>query len=124
MTMKFLPQRQRGSRLHRKPRAKKPPHGAAVLSFSVLFFLTVLDGEADSSHLVLSKADNLHHISQGQNILHPVDPLFCDLGDVNHAFLPWSKLQECAEFLDADHFSNEDLTLGDMVWKRKETKAE
>ncbi len=34
----------------------------------------------------------------------------CDLGDVNHAFLTGCELNECAELLDADNLTLEDLT--------------
>ena len=62
-----------------------------------LVLLAVLDREADSSHLVLAKADNFDYIAQSQNILYAVDTLFCDLGNVNHSLFARCKLKECAE---------------------------
>ena len=78
---------------------------------ALCFRRNIFDGEADSSHLILAKAYHLHLIAKGQYILHMVDALLCDLGDVNHAFFTRSKLQECAELLDADYRSGEDLSL-------------
>ena len=60
----------------------------------------VLHGEAHSAHLVLAEADNGNLVAQSQDIFHAVDALFCDLGDVNHAFLAGCELNECAELLD------------------------
>ena len=65
----------------------------------------VLHGEAHSAHLVLAEADNGNLVAQSQDIFHAVDALFCDLGDVNHAFLAGCELNECAELLDADNIT-------------------
>ena len=70
----------------------------------------VLHGEAHSAHLVLAEADNGNLVAQSQDIFHAVDALFCDLGDVNHAFLAGCELNECAELLDADNLALEDLS--------------
>ena len=66
-----------------------------------LFLFYVFDAEAHSAHLVFSKAYNLHFISQGQNILYPVDALFGDLGDVYHAFFSRSEFHKGTKFFDA-----------------------
>ena len=76
-----------------------------------LVLLAVLDREADSSHLVLAKADNFDYIAQSQNILYAVDTLFCNLGNVNHSLFARCKLKECAELFDADNFTGKYLPL-------------
>ncbi len=88
---------------------RKRQRQSGALSFS-LFLSHILHGEADPAHLVLAKADNRHHISERQHILHMVDPLLRDLGNVNHAFLARRKLDERAEFLDAHYLALEHLS--------------
>ena len=70
-----------------------------------LVLFAVFDREADSSHLVLTKADNFYYIAQCQNILYTVDTLFCNLGNVNHSLFARSKLNECTKLFDADNFT-------------------
>ena len=76
-----------------------------------LVLLAVLDREADSSHLVLAKADNFDYIAQSQNVLYAVDTLFCDLGNVNHSLFARCKLKECAELFDADNFTGKVVSI-------------
>src|SRR5699024_1011774 len=63
-------------------------YGMDAWDFSIelsVFRSDVFDAEADSSHLVFSKADCLDFVSQCQNIFYVVDALFADLGNVNHS---------------------------------------
>ena len=81
-----------------------------MVSHHLCFFRYILHAEADSSHLVLAKADNLNFVAKCKNILNTVDPLFGDLGNVYHSLLAGSELDESAEFLDADNSTCEDLS--------------
>ena len=77
----------------------------------ILFFVCryVFDAEAHSSHLILTHTDHFDFITQRQNILYPVDTLFCDLGDMNHTLFSRSKFDKCTEFFDAYYFTGENL---------------
>ena len=75
------------------------------LEDNCLIFFHIFDREADSSHLVFAKANNLHNITESQNIFYMIDPLFCDLGDMNHTLFARSKLKECTKLFDADNLT-------------------
>ena len=47
-------------------------------------------------------------IAECQNILHTIDALLCDLGNVNHSFFARGKLDECSELLDAYNLAREE----------------
>ena len=73
--------------------------------------LDILHGEGKSAHLVFSEADNCDLVTERQHILNMVDPVLCNLGDVDHAFLAGSELDECTEVLDGHNSPLKDLTL-------------
>ena len=89
------------------------------MRYSILvLFRNVLHREADTSHLVLAKADNGNLVSKSKNILNTVDTLFCDLGNMNHSLFARCELDECTKFLDANNSSCKDLTFLEIGYNR------
>ena len=80
------------------------------LEDNCLIFFHIFDREADSSHLVFAKADNLNFITKCENILNTIDSFFTDLGNVYHSLFTRCKLNECSEFFDADNLSFKKLS--------------
>ena len=91
---------------------QKPLQACAHSGFISLSLLLshILNGEADSTHLILAQAYYCYYVSQGQDIFYTVDSLLSDLGDVYHAFLTGCEFDECTELLDAYYLALEDLT--------------
>ena len=82
-----------------------------TLTYISLILFYILHREADSSHLVLAKANNLYLVSKCEYILYSVDSLFCNLRNVNHSLFARSKFDESTELLDAYNCSLKDLSL-------------
>ena len=79
------------------------------LRIQLLCVWNILDGEADSSHLILAKTYHGHLVPQCQHILNAVDSLLRNLGNVNHSLLARCELNKRAKFLDTYNGSGKDL---------------